>query len=117
MKGHIRKRGRNSYAIKIDIGRDPLTGKRRSRWHTVRGGQRDAERERTRLLREVDTGSYVEDPERLTVAEFLGKWLEHVRHRGLAGSTLFRYETIITKYLSPAIGGHRLAQLRPPHIS
>jgi integrase len=63
------------------------------------------------------TGAYVEDPERLSVAEFLAKWLAHVRHRGLAGRTLDRYETIIGKYLSPAIGAHKLAQLRPVHIS
>lgn len=117
MKGCIIKRGKNTYALKVDIGRDPLTGRRRQRWVTVKGLRRDAEDKLAELVASVNAGTRVEDPERLTVAEFLAKWLDHVRHRGLAGSTLFRYETIITKYLSPAIGAHKLAALRPSHIS
>jgi hypothetical protein len=48
-KGHIRQRGEKSWAIKIDIGANPVTGKRRSKWHTVHGTKRDAEKECRRL--------------------------------------------------------------------
>ena len=44
MKGHIRKRGDKSWAVVLDLGRDE-TGKRRQKWHTVRGTKKDAERE------------------------------------------------------------------------
>jgi hypothetical protein len=44
MKGHIRKRG-NSWAIVIDV-RDPVSGERKRRWHSFKGGKRDAELER-----------------------------------------------------------------------
>ena len=50
MKGHIRWRGPNTWAIKIDIGKDPVTGKRRSRWHTVHGGIRKAQAKLTELF-------------------------------------------------------------------
>ena len=39
MKGHIRKRGKNSWALVVDIGRD-AEGKRRRKWHSFRGGRR-----------------------------------------------------------------------------
>ncbi|MDR7427449.1 MAG: Arm DNA-binding domain-containing protein [Armatimonadota bacterium] len=32
MRGHVRKRGKNSWAVVIDIGRDPQTSKRRQKW-------------------------------------------------------------------------------------
>ena len=58
MQGHIRKRGKNSWAIVIDKGRSP-DGRRLQSWHTVHGTKRDAERERARLLHELNTGAYV----------------------------------------------------------
>jgi len=32
MRGHIRKRGKNSWAVVVDLGRDPASGKRRQKW-------------------------------------------------------------------------------------
>jgi hypothetical protein len=68
MKGHIRKRG-NSWAIVIDV-RDPVSGERKRRWHSFKGGKRDAELERARLIASVGQGSYVEHSKML-VAEFV----------------------------------------------
>ena len=59
MRGHIRQRGKRSWAIVLDLGRDSR-GRRRQHWHTVRGTKKDAERELTKLLHELDTGGYVE---------------------------------------------------------
>jgi integrase len=44
MKGHIRQRSKGSWAIILDLGRD-ADGKRRQKWHTVRGTKKDAQRE------------------------------------------------------------------------
>ena len=62
----------------IALGRDPVTGKRRTATATVRGTRKDAERELTRLLRLVDTGEHV-DPSRMTVRQWLETWLDTVR--------------------------------------
>lgn len=114
-KGHIRQRGPESWAIKIDIGADPATGKRRTKWHTVRGTKRDAERERNRLLRELDVGEYVE-PSKMTVAELLRRWLDDIKHK-VGGKTFSRYREIVETHLAPALGGHKLAKLSALHIS
>ena len=73
MRGHIRRRGTRSWAIVIDLGRDPATGKRRQRWVSVKGTKRDAQRRLTELLRRYDTGTWME-PSRITVAEFLERY-------------------------------------------
>ncbi len=52
MKGHVRRRGKSSWAVVIDIGYDEL-GKRRQKWHSVKGTKRDAEQELVRLLNEL----------------------------------------------------------------
>ncbi len=65
MKGHIRQRGKDSWAIVLYLGKDAL-GKKKHKWHTIHGSKKDAERELRRLLHEMDTGSYVE-PSKLTV--------------------------------------------------
>ena len=40
MKGHIRQRGKNSFELKFDAGRDPATGKRRIQYASFKGTKR-----------------------------------------------------------------------------
>ena len=42
MKGHVRRRGKASWAVILDLGRDGA-GKRRQKWHSVKGTRKDAE--------------------------------------------------------------------------
>jgi integrase len=59
MTGHIRQRSR-SWEIKFDAGRDPSTGKRKTRYVTFRGSKKAAQQELRRLLTTVDDGSYID---------------------------------------------------------
>ncbi len=73
-RGTIRKRG-SRYAVVIDRGVDAATGKRRREWHSGYATQKEAERARVKLLRDLDEGRYV-DRSKLTVAEYLrDEWL------------------------------------------
>ena len=114
MKGHIRRRGKKSWAIVIELGRD-AHGKRKQRWHSVKGTKRDAEQELHRLLHSVAMGTYV-DPHKVTVGEFLGQWLEAYAKGNVSGKTFERYQQIVFKDLAPALGSHRLGKLQPMHI-
>jgi hypothetical protein len=40
MKGHIQKRGKNSWRLKFDAGLNPLTGDRKIQYKTFRGTKR-----------------------------------------------------------------------------
>ena len=66
MRGHIRQRSPNHWAIVIDV-RDPRTGQRKRRWHSFAGTKRQAQDECARLLTEQKAGTIVE-PSRMTVA-------------------------------------------------
>jgi integrase len=116
MSGNITRRGAHSWRLKFEAcERDPVTGKRRTRYVTVRGTKKDAQRELNRLLSLVDSGFYVE-PSTLSVAEYLERWLmDHAQHR-VSAKTFERYAEIARKHLIPALGSHRLPKLSPLHI-
>ena len=114
-KGHIRQRGEKSWAIKIDIGANPVTGKRRSKWHTVHGTKRDAEKECRRLLTQLDNEKYIE-PSKLTVAAYLTQWLNDSARHAVSPKTYERYAEIVNKHLVPSLGAHLLRKLSPLHI-
>ena len=114
--GHIRRRGANSWEIKFDLGRDPLTGKRITKYKSVRGTKRDAERELRRQLTAVDTGQFT-DPGKLTLGEYLIWWLDYEAQNKVAPKTLQVYRYMADKHIMPALGACLLGQLRPIHIT
>ena len=114
MKGHIRPRSVGSWELKYDIGRDPLTGRRITKFATVHGAKRDAQRELRRLLKTVDDGVH-SDPGRFTVADQLRSWLAGYAENVAAPKTRERWGEIIEKHLIPALGGVLLRKLRKGH--
>ena len=115
MTGHIRQRSPGSWEIKFDAGRDPVTGKRKTRFVSVKGGKKAAQQELRRLLGAVDEGRFVE-PSKLTVAQYLERWLdEHAKH-AVSGKTFERYGELLRLHAIPVIGRHPLTRLEPLHI-
>lgn len=114
MKGHIRKRGRNSWQIFLEMPRS-VHGKRRQRTVTVRGTKRQAEAELARLTNEIATGAFVE-PTKMTVSVFLERWLSDYAEIKVSAKTLERYQEIVRRHLVVALGPLRLVDLRPLHI-
>ncbi|MFN7992749.1 MAG: site-specific integrase [Bryobacteraceae bacterium] len=114
MTGHIRPRGKRSWAIVLELGRDPATGKRRQKWHTVHGTKKRAQAEVARLINELESGSYVE-PRRLSVRDFLERWLDDAETK-VSGTTYQRYRSIVRLHLEKALGHVPLAKLQPLHI-
>src|SRR5262245_48329872 len=113
-RGNIQARSPGSFRLRYDLGRDPVTGKRRIAATTVQGTRKDAERELTRLLRTADTGEHI-DPTRMTVGEWLDHWIETVSTE-VSPKTHESYAEIVRCYLKPALGVHRLDKLVPSHI-
>jgi len=115
MQGHIRKRGKGSWTVVIDLGRDPTTGKRKQLWRSVRGSKREAEALLAQLLHQRDMGIDA-PPGRVTVGQFLERWLSDYAQTNVAPSTLRRYRQLIHCHLLPALAGIPLSKLRPLHI-
>jgi integrase len=114
MAGSIIRRGPSSWRLKFEAAeRDPVTGKRQTRYVTVRGTKRDAQRELTALLAAVDNGTAV-DPSRLSVGEYLREWLESASD--LSAKTLERYRQLAEQQINPHLGATVLQKLRPAQV-
>jgi integrase len=114
-QGHIRQQGRGSWEIKFDLGRDPITGRRVTKYATFRGTKRQAQAELTRLLSQRNDGTYVE-PTKMTVAQYLRHWLEADIDRRVAARTAARHREIVEKNIIPRLGHVPVRKLTAVHI-
>lgn len=112
--GGIREKRPGVFELKFDIGADPVTGERRTSYSTFKGNRSGAQKELRRLMREVDTGDYVE-PAKITVKDLLERWVAHTRFK-VSPKTLERYEELITNNIVPVLGRQRLNQLKAVQI-
>src|SRR5262245_22350009 len=108
MKGHLRRRGAH-WVIIIDVG-DP-GGKRRQKWISFRGSKREAQ---IRLAEIVASRETLPNTGKLTLGQYLGKWVDEQRVSGL---TLERYKFAVRKHLIPGLGHIMLAKLTADHIN
>ena len=74
MRGHVQQRSRDTWRLKVYVGRS-ADGKRRHLQRTVQGSRKEAERELARLVVEVDEGRHVASAP-MTMGELLDRWLD-----------------------------------------
>jgi integrase len=110
VNGSIKQRSAGSWTLRFDLGRGP-DGRRKQKVVTLRGTKKHAEMELRRLMHELETGKYA-DPGRLTVAQYLERWLEHMKTQ-VSAKTWERYAEIVRCHLSPALGHQQLSKLQP----
>lgn len=110
MRGHISKRG-NKYSFVIDIGRDPVTKKRRQKRVSGFTSEKKARKAMTEMIAEINRGTYVE-PTNETFGKYLTDWLNHKEKR-VAYSTYRHYKSFIDNHIDPALGHIKIQDLRP----
>jgi integrase len=114
MSGHIRRKTANSWELKFDLGVDPLTGKRKTRYVRFRGTKRGANVELARLVHQQETGQAI-DPTKETVAEFLARW-DAWCSTHLSPKTVERHRSAVRHHVVPHIGALAIQKLRPVHL-
>ena len=113
MRGHIRERSPGHWSIVLDA-RD-AAGNRKRRWFSFRGGKREAQRHCAELIAETRGGTAA-SPERMTAAQYLERWLDHMRPL-VSPMTFQRYEQMARVNLIPLIGSVPVAKIAPIQIS
>src|SRR5215813_6013740 len=98
MAGQIINRGKKKYLVRVFLGRDEQTGKRRYHSKAVSGNRKEAQKFLTGLLRELDLGTFVE-PVGMTLSEYLDKWLTTAAKPRLAERTYTDYEELLKRYV------------------
>ena len=112
MRGYIRRRGKGSFelTLELDAGAD---GKRRRRFANVKGSHRDAQRALAKMLAEADAGTLT-DPSKMTLAAYMQQSLDAAHE--LAPKTRERYAEIAARWVAPYLGAHKLPKLTREHI-
>jgi len=113
MRGHVRKR--RTWEFIVDIGTHPVTGTRRQKSKSGFATRKDAESALHEFIRYVDGGGDP-SPERIGFADYLNRWLEFQRARGIRSRTLDGYEGYIRREIIPLMGGLELAKVRSGHV-
>ena len=101
MKGSIRQRGSSSFELRVYVGTDPDTGKRRWITRTVRGTRADAQRELKVLAAHANVAPAV--GAHTTVGELLDQWFARGR-TGWSPTTVRNLGSIVERHLKPALG-------------
>src|SRR6516164_8274123 len=114
MRGHIRERSPNHWAIILDA-RDPQTGKRKRRWHSFKGTKREAQTRCAQLITEAEGGAAV-DPSRITVAAFLDRFERDWIALHTTARTAERYACSLA-HVHRHLGDRRLQALRPADLA
>ena len=112
MAGQLIKRGDKKYVVRIFLGRDPDTGKRRYLNQQVHGTKKQAEQTLTALLRAKDTGTLVE-PVKMSLNTLLDKWLETAVKPRVRERTYRGYVDVSKRYLRKTVGDKLITQVRP----
>lgn len=114
MKGHLKKRSKDSWTIVVDLG-FKANGKRNQKWKSIKGTKKEAEALLARMLTELEDGVYI-DAKKTSVSDYLDKWIASIK--GSVSSTTYeRYKQLCDKHLKPTIGNIALNKLQAIRIS
>lgn len=113
MRGHIIKRG-SKYSFVIDIGRDPVTKKRKQKRVSGFTSEKKARKAMNEMIVDLNKGGYVE-PSTEKLADYLDNWLEHKRKR-VTHSTYLHYKGNVNNHIKPALGDIRVHELNARQI-
>lgn len=120
MTGSLKEKHPGVWRIILTTGyaRDSETGKvkQRQQWSTFRGNKKQAQARVAELLNSVNHGDYVE-PTKLTLGEWLTKWLKTIQPPIVRASTHKRYSGAVRNaLLKDAIADIPIQKLRPSDL-
>ena len=108
-RGSIKLVRAGVYRLRVDAGRDPLTGRRLQPSRTVYGSRREAQETLSRWL--VDLGRHGSTPSVMTVADLFERWISAPGRGGRMrkSSTVYRERRRFLSRVAPNFG-HRPAR-------
>ena len=116
MTGHVRRRGAQTWELKFDVGTDPLTGKRITRYSNFKGTKRDAQKHLAGLITAAEKGELV-DRSKTTLAAFLDRWQRDWAASNVSPKTFERYEELTRCHVHRHLGAAQLQKLKPLHFA
>lgn len=96
------------YRVRVQLPRDPITGKRPSIVR-IAESEREAKQLERKLMRDIDTGESVL-PDTVNIKSLLLRWLDN-KSNEVTSNSWKDYEVQIRKHLIPALGSMRVQRL------
>jgi len=103
-----------SYLVRVEYPPDPVTGKRRQRSKSFTT-KKEAEKELTKWLHEIDTGMAV-DTSKATITEHIEAWLNTVAQHNVRPTTIAHYRATVKNHIVPRLGTIAVQKLTPARI-
>jgi integrase len=113
--GQIIPRGERTWLVRVFMGRDSNSGKRKYINKTIHGTLRDAQAYLSRTQRDRDLGVFFE-PSRMTLDSYLDQWLETAAKPKLRAKTHRDYEALLRRYVRPTLGSRQASKIEPLEI-
>jgi hypothetical protein len=107
-----RRKSNGRYEARATL--DTPTGRKRVSFYGATA--KEAADKRTAAIADRNRGALFVDPGRLSVGEYLGRWLTDTARHQVAASTYGRYQRTCRNHLIPFFGRVKLRDLSPPHI-
>ena len=114
-QGQIIPRGDHRWLVRIFLGLDPETRRRRYSNRTLRGSFRSAQHYLNARLAECDQGRELAG-EDLTLNQYLDRWLDLAARPKLRAKSFRDYQALIARHIRPALGERELSSLTPLDI-
>lgn len=108
--GSISQVSRGIWKVRVDFGKDPVTGKRRVVSRNVRGTKAEARKVRDRIRREHESGIKA-DAGKITLSEFVKIWAEAKRTAGKASDESIKDDCGKLKHVEAYIGDVLLVEI------
>jgi integrase len=105
----MRRRGNESWELRVHAGRDPETGRKQYATRTVHGTKREAERELARFVAQVDDGLVVAKAG--TVGDLCERWYNQAEP-DLSPAVAANYRRLLDRHIIPRFGATPLRRLR-----
>ena len=111
-EGGIYRRSDGRWCASVDLGR--LSGKRRRR--VVYGKTKREVAEKLFELRKAADAGGLSSTSRLTLEQYLERWLERGARPSVRPTTLVNYSSVLRCHVTPRIGSERLTALTPMRV-
>lgn len=113
MARKVKRKHGYKWRAQVELPRGPDgERRRRSKIFNTKGEAEDWE---AKMRHEINQGGYVE-PSKLTVGEYLDRWLEEYAKNNVAETTYARYEGDVRRHIKPELGDIPLQKLSPMHV-
>lgn len=118
----IRQRGKNSYQIIVSNGYDSK-GKKLTETKTVireegftdKQWEKELEKQALEFERAVEKGTIL-DGSKITLSEFVDRWLKDYAEKQLQPKTLFSYKAELTGKILPVLGHIKISKILPVQL-